>query len=141
MISFIHNKVPFLLEYEIDLSAWLTDLALLEEREIKKLQYNYVSSNQIQEINKKHLNHDYSTDVIAFDYSVGKQISAEVFICNEQVEINAREYSQPINNEMLRVICHALFHLCGYNDKTDKEKSFMRLKENKAIAAFHTTFK
>ena len=108
---------------------------------IKNIQYNYVSSDEIQSLNNEFLNHDYITDVIAFDYSEGNKISAEVFICQKQVQKNAKEFSQSIENETLRVLCHALFHLCGYNDKTDKEQAVMRAKEDGAISSFKTTHK
>ena len=73
MISFINHKTSFLLDFEPELLSWLNDLAHLEGYVIKKLQYNYVSLSQIQEINNRHLGHDYPTDVITFDYSSGKQ--------------------------------------------------------------------
>ena len=141
MISFINHKTPFLIKFKPELFNWLNDLAHLEGCVIKKLEYNYVSLSQIQKINKKHLSHDYPTDVIAFDYSSGNQITGEVFICPDQVESNAKEYKQSIDNEMVRVISHAFFHLCGYKDNTPHQKSIMTLKEEEAIAAFHTFLK
>ena len=57
------------------------------------------------------------------------------------VEQNAVNYSQTIENETLRVLCHALFHLCGYKDKSSKDLAVMRSAEDKAIAAFHSTYK
>ena len=60
---------------------------------------------------------------------------------NKIVEQNAVGYSQTIENETLRVLCHALFHLCGYKDKNSKDLAAMRLAEDKAIAAFHSTYK
>tara|TARA_B100001939_G_scaffold322648_1_gene313292 strand:+ start:807 stop:1232 length:426 start_codon:yes stop_codon:yes gene_type:complete len=141
MISFINHKTSFLLDFEPELLSWLNDLAHLEGYVIKKLQYNYVSLSQIQEINNRHLGHDYPTDVITFDYSSGKQITGEVFICPDQVESNAKDYRQSVDNEMIRVISHSLFHLCGYKDSTPDQKSIMTLKEDEAIAAFHTFLK
>ena len=140
MIDFVYYT-DFELKDQKSVSDWLLSLANKEGYTIKNLQYNYVSPNEIQSLNNEFLNHDYVTDVIAFDYSEGNKISAEVFICQKQVQKNAKEFSQSIENETLRVLCHALFHLCGLKDKNSKDLAVMRSAEDKAIAAFHSTYK
>jgi len=141
MIQFVSDNNILSKDFETKISKLLMFLATSEGYKIKKLEYNYVSLSQIQEINKNHLSHDFPTDVITFDYSIGKQITGEVFICRDQVESNAKDYSQSIDNEMIRVVSHAFFHLCGYKDNSPDQKSIMRLKEDEAIAAFHTLLK
>tara|TARA_B100000963_G_scaffold329361_1_gene318615 strand:- start:1571 stop:1993 length:423 start_codon:yes stop_codon:yes gene_type:complete len=140
MIEFAFNT-DFILDNKRHISEWLLSLASNEGFSIKNLQYNYVSLEKIQFINNQFLNHDYPTDVIAFDYCEDKELSGEVFVCQEIVKQNAISYSQTIENETLRVLCHALFHLCGYKDKNSKDLAVMRSAEDKAIAAFHSTYK
>lgn len=140
MVEFIYNT-DFSLVGEKNLSDWLISIVNNEGFTLKTLQYNYVSLEQIHALNKQYLKHDYPTDVITFDYCEAELILGEVFISQDQVETNAKELSQSAENETLRVICHALLHLCGYSDKTKKEKTIMRKKEDACIASFHTTFK
>ena len=140
MIQFAFNT-DFTLDNKRHITEWLFSLASNEGFSIKNLQYNYVSLEKIQSINSQFLNHDYPTDVIAFDYCEDKELSGEVFVCQEIVKQNAISYSQTIENETLRVLCHALFHLCGYKDKNSKDLAVMRSAEDKAIAAFHSTYK
>ena len=140
MIEFVYYT-GFELKHQKQVSNWLLSLANKEGFSIKNLYYNYVSPDQIQSLNNEFLSHDYVTDVLAFDYRERSELSAEVFICQEEVEKNAKELSQSVENETLRVLCHALFHLCGYNDKTNKEQGIMRLKEDRAISSFQTTHK
>ena len=140
MIEFVYYT-GFELKNQKQVSNWLYSLAKKEGFSIKNLYYNYVSPDQIQSLNNEFLKHDYVTDVLAFDYCEGGELSAEVFICQSEVEKNAKELSQSIENETLRVLCHALFHLCGYNDKTDKDQALMRTKEDGAISSFKTTHK
>ena len=140
MIEFVYYT-DFKLKYQKQVSNWLLSLANKEGFLIKNLYYNYVSPDQIQSLNNEFLKHDYVTDVLAFDYCEGSELSAEVFICQAEVEKNAKELSQTIENETLRILCHALFHLCGYNDKTHKEQNVMRSKEDGAISSFQTTYK
>ena len=140
MIDFVYYT-DFELKHQKQVSDWLLSLANKEGFSIKNLYYNYVSPDQIQSLNNEFLKHDYVTDVLAFDYCEGSELSAEVFICQSEVEKNAKDLSQSIENETLRVLCHALFHLCGYNDKTDEDQALMRTKEDGAISSFKTTHK
>ena len=140
MIEFTFNT-DFILDNKKQISDWLLYLANIEGFTIKDLHYNFVSAEKIQSINNQFLSHDYPTDVIAFDYCEDKELSGEVFVCQKIVEQNAVCYSQTIENETLRVLCHALLHLCGHKDKNSKDLAVMRSAEDKAIAAFHSTYK
>ena len=140
MIEFTFDT-DFILDNKKQVSGWLLSLANSEGFTVKNLHYNFVSAEKIHSINKQFLNHDYPTDVIAFDYCVDKELSGEVFVCQKIVEQNAVYYSQTIENETLRVLCHALLHLCGHKDKNSKDLAVMRSAEDKAIAAFHSTYK
>ena len=54
-----------------------------------------------------------------------KEVSGEIFISTDRVRENASEFQQSFEEEIRRVMIHGLLHLCGYNDKTIKEKSLM----------------
>ena len=140
MIEFTFNT-DFILDNKKQIIDWLLSLARSEGFTVIKLHYNFVSADKIHSINKQFLNHDYPTDVIAFDYCEDKELSGEVFICQKIVEQNAVYYSQTTENELLRVLSHALLHLCGLKDKNSKDLAVMRSAEDKAIAAFHSTYK
>ena len=140
MIEFTFNT-DFILDNKKQISDWLLSLASSEGFTVKNLHYNFVSAEKIHSINNQFLNHDYPTDVIAFNYCEDKELSGEVFVCPKIVEQNAVYYSQTYENETLRVLCHALFHLCGYKDKNSKDSAVMRSAEDKAITAFHSTYK
>tara|TARA_E500000331_G_C16843182_1_gene534429 strand:- start:188 stop:592 length:405 start_codon:yes stop_codon:yes gene_type:complete len=88
------------------------------------------SDNFLLELNKKHLNHDYFTDIITFSYTTNNHISGDLFISVDRVEDNARNQKLSFENELERVIYHGVLHLCGYNDKTPEEIKEMRSKEN-----------
>ena len=140
MIEFTFNT-DFTLDNKKQISDWLLFLASSEGFTIKNLHYNFVSAEKIHSINNQFLNHDYPTDVIAFDYCEDKELLGEVFVCQKIVEQNAGYYSQTVENETLRVLCHELFHLCGHKDKNSKDLAVMRSAEDKAIATFHSTYK
>ena len=127
VIRFFHKK--FLTLDQNLLAEWLVEIAKKEGYIIKKLEYNFVNALTLGELNKKFLNHETETDILTFDYSKDNQITAESFISCEALEENAKEFSQSLENEILRLITHALLHCAGYRDKDEAEKSLMRKKE------------
>lgn len=131
----IKKKVIFQGEYILpkqDLwSEFLVLEALTEGYLLKKLVYTFVSREMIREANIKYLKHDYDTDVITFDFTKGKSIKGEVLVCVDVIEENATWLGVSKDIELKRVILHALLHLVGYRDKTEKEKVEMRSMEDK----------
>ena len=137
MIKFKYTT-KFTLVNETKVIDWLNTIAKSEGYKIKKIFYNYISESKIKDLNKRHLSHNYSTDILTFDYSQGNGIVSEIYIAPKKVEKNAKKYSQSIENELLRVISHGLLHLCGYNDTTNDEAQEMRLKEDHYLKLFHS---
>ncbi len=90
----------------------------------------FCNDNYLLEVNKTHLNHDYFTDIITFDYTMNGIISGDLFISVDRIRENALIYSVGFNVELSRVIFHGILHLCGYKDKSDEDQLLMREKEN-----------
>ena len=86
--------------------------------------------NILHKLNVEFLNHDTLTDIISFDYSVGKIIQGDIFISIERVDDNAKDFKVSFQEELNRVIVHGVLHYCGYKDKTDDDAKVMRRKEN-----------
>ena len=140
MIDFIHNT-SFVLKSTEEIRKFLLHVSLQEGYVLSQFYFHFVSSEEITRINKNHLSHDYATDVITFDYSTDKELKAEAYICPEEVHSNAKKYSQTTENEMIRVLIHALLHVCGHDDKSDESKLKMRNKEDLYIKIYQASFK
>lgn len=89
----------------------------------------FVTDEYLLEMNKTHLNHDYYTDIITFDYTESNFISGDLFISYDRVLENAKDFSVSSFNELSRVIFHGVLHLCGYKDKSKGDEKLMRAKE------------
>ena len=104
---------------------------------IGELSFIFCSDEYLKKINIKYLNHDFFTDVITFDYSKNKLLFGDVYISTERVKENATTYNSSFNKELFRVIIHGVLHLCGFNDKTKKEKTLIRAKENEFLSSIN----
>ena len=101
---------------------------------LKKIDVYGVSDEELLSINKKHLEHDYYTDIITFDYSRGNKISGELYVSLERVEENALAQGLSYESELRRVVAHGILHLIGCKDKTEEEEKAMRSKEDEVLA-------
>ena len=131
-IKFFYHT-DFFLSNEEKVAEWLLAVLINEGAEALSIDYSFVDPKQMIKINKKHLNHNYLTDVLAFDYSENSQIQADVFISEEKVRANAQEYSQEFSVELMRVMLHGLLHLCGHKDKTPEQQNRIRELEEKYL--------
>ncbi len=109
--------------------------------QIDQLTFNFVSKERQLLLNEQFLNHDTHTDIITFDYSKNKSLKAEIFISLWAVSLSAKEFSQTLENEMLRVIVHGILHCLGYKDDSKRNKHKMRELEDKFIEMFHVKHK
>ena len=99
--------------------------------EIDSLIINFINSDQIHKINKKYLSHDYSTDIITFNYSgSNSMLDGEIFISYQDAQNNAKKYEVSLNEELKRLVIHGILHLIGYDDTNESEKKIMKTVEN-----------
>ena len=73
-------------------------ITLEEKKGLSFLNIIFCSDAYLLNINKKHLNHDYYTDVITFDYSEkSKNIEGDVYIRVDREKENATKYKENNN--------------------------------------------
>ncbi len=108
--------------------------------QLNQIDYIFVNDEDLLQINKDVLKHDYYTDIISFDYTEDKKIEGEIYISIDRVKDNAKKYDQEFHVELLRVIFHGVLHYVGYKDKTKNEADKMREQENKYIKIYKREF-
>ena len=123
---------------KMSIKVFISNIFLLENITLARVDYIFCSDNYLLEINKKFLQHDYFTDIITFPLSeINFPIVAEIYISLERVKENALNHKVFIFNELLRVLFHGALHLCGYADNDINQKLIMRTKEDFYINLFH----
>lgn len=134
-IEFNNTNLTFELEEQDKIRKWIAGFIKDEGYKLDHINYIFCSDKYLFELNQKYLDHDTYTDIITFDLSEKKGfIYGEIYISIQRVKANAKKFGIPFIHELHRVMIHGIIHLCGYNDKTSKQKSEMRAKEDEYLA-------
>ena len=129
MISF-NSETNFSIDNDDEVMLWVSNCLLTEKKKEGEINYIFCDDDYLIEKNIKYLKHNTLTDIISFDYTMGNIISGDVFISIERVLENAKDFNVVFQDELHRVMIHGILHFCGYQDKTNEEKSVMRSKED-----------
>lgn len=133
----LHFQKSVTLKNRRKLQEFLVDVANSHDHVIDRIDFIFCSDEELLEINKSALHHDYYTDILTFDLSETKgTIVAEIYISVDRVKDNAAQFNQLFIHELHRVIFHGLLHLLGYRDKAKKEALIMREMESILLSEY-----
>lgn len=129
MINF-NYELDFRLSNEQVMSNWISSVISSESFAEGDINYIFCSDNYLHKLNMEFLKHDTFTDIISFDYKVGKELRGDIFISIDRVKENSEKFEVHFHNELSRVMVHGILHFCGYEDKTNEDEKIMREKED-----------
>jgi probable rRNA maturation factor len=139
MLDINYEDVDDLSLSDIDLTNWISKVCIIENYNLGDISLIFCSDEYLLDMNRTHLDHDYYTDIITFDYTDNQIVSGDLFISIDRVRDNASDFNVSFHHELHRVIIHGVLHLCGYKDKSDDEEKLMRTKENNALSLISFT--
>lgn len=119
--------------------AYLKDCVrtVLAGEQIKEAKVNlaFVDDATIAGLNKRFLEHDGPTDVITFPYSGcgARRLEGEVVIGVQVAQREAAERGHDVNTELCLYVIHGTLHLCGYDDRSQRDAADMRRKEREYL--------
>ena len=136
-IQFHYLSSPFSFANRTALKRFLVRMIRLEGFSIAAINYIFCTDAYLLKINREFLDHNTYTDIITFKLSESREpLLSEIYISTERVRENSKNLSLPFKEELHRVIFHGALHLCGYNDKKEKESTQMRKKENEWLKKY-----
>ncbi|WP_430785194.1 rRNA maturation RNase YbeY [Virgibacillus flavescens] len=109
---------------------------------------NFVTNNEIQELNRNYRQQDKPTDVISFALQetmedemniVGEDmplILGDIVISVERAEQQAADYNHTFERELGFLTIHGFLHLLGYDHMTDEDEKNMFQKQEEILNAF-----
>jgi len=134
MAIFFHTiDVDPRLKQKRALKRWINNCVLAENKKPGDINVIFCSDDYLLEMNRTHLDHDYYTDIITFDFTNAEVISGDLYISLDRVQDNALQNQIQPEKELYRVIIHGVMHLCGYKDKTKNDALLMRQQEEKCL--------
>lgn len=125
---------------------------------IKTLIYGGINPNEIiitvvisddkliQDLNKKYLNIDRVTDVLAFpaneiDPETGNQYLGDIVISFPQLSRQAKDNFRDLNDELILLCVHGTLHLMGFDHADEKSKQKMWSAQQEIIQDLKNLFK
>ncbi|MCO8120917.1 rRNA maturation RNase YbeY [Stieleria sp. TO1_6] len=88
----------------------------------------------IHEINRRHLSHDYPTDVISFMYRAdGGQLEGELVVSIDTAAENADQADWSVAEELLLYVIHGVLHIGGMDDHAPDDREAMRRSERAVL--------
>lgn len=92
-----------------------------------------VDAEEGQRLNREFRAKDYATNVLTFDYSHEPVVAADLVICAEVVEREAREAGIPIADHYAQMLVHGTLHAQGYDHEEDDEAECMEARESELL--------
>lgn len=135
MIEF-NYELDFKLDDEKSFQNWISSVLEDHGCTLGELNYIFCDDAYLLKLNVEFLEHDTLTDIISFDYTMGKLIAGDIFISVERVRENASSFDHSFLDELKRVMVHGVLHYIGFKDKSDADKIEMRSQEDASILRF-----
>jgi len=95
-----------------------------------------VGDKTMSALHQQFMNIPGPTDVLTFPLELnanGKPISGEVVICVPEARRRCRETKTELHKELLLYALHGLLHLCGFDDRTDRQFRRMHAMEDEIL--------
>ncbi|MBI3098708.1 MAG: rRNA maturation RNase YbeY [Planctomycetes bacterium] len=118
----------------------IASLVLQDQRRTSSLHIVVVDDRAIRRLNRRHLGHDRTTDVIAFPLdgstaplSASSALLGEVYVSATTARREARRRGLPAREELIRYVIHGILHLCGYDDHRPADRKEMWARQERLV--------
>lgn len=117
----------------------------LERVRTARISVAVITDELMHELNRRHLNHDYPTDVLSFVlHSVSAtppdgpidEVEGEVIVSADTAIREAGERGVDPVQEFALYLVHGMLHLCGYDDHEASDRRAMRDRERAILSQF-----
>jgi len=93
-----------------------------------------VDDAEMHELNRRHLSHDYPTDVLSFLLDSDEaSLEGEVIASADYASKSGPQFALSMHDELLLYIVHGTLHLAGYDDQDEPSRQQMRAKEKQYL--------
>lgn len=117
------------------------NVAREESQNVGELNIVLTDRETVLEINRDYLDHDYPTDVLAFDLRDNQQdpVDGEIYVDLDMAFERCSEFDSSFDQEAARYVVHGLLHLMGYRDDSEDGTARMKQLEDRYLEAYWTS--
>ncbi len=89
----------------------------------------------MQDLNRRYLGKDRTTDVLAFSLGEGEEVIGDVYVSFEQAGRQADELGIPLEQELVRLVIHGTLHVLGHDHPAgeDRDQSEMFVLQERLV--------
>jgi probable rRNA maturation factor len=94
----------------------VTAAVLKGERRKAYVTITFLGPTRMRALNREHLGHDRTTDVISFALSTPEgELVGDVYVCRAVAAVQAKALGVPLRQELVRLVVHGILHVLGYD--------------------------
>ncbi len=94
-----------------------------------------VGADEARALNRDFRGQDHATNVLTFDYSHAPLVHADLVLCAEVVEAEARALALPLAAHYAHLLVHGTLHAQGHDHQRDDEALRMESRESELMLA------
>ena len=137
ILYFHYLTTPFYFPKREITRSFLLSIFREHSKKVEGVNYIFCNDAYLLGLNKEHLHHDYFTDILTFELNgKGEPVLADIYISITRAKDNARQYQVTQKDEIIRLLIHGTLHLCGFKDKTKREREQMSSLETHYLNKF-----
>lgn len=98
----------------------------------------FTTDRQLKKLNSEYRRKDRPTDVLSFNLdNTGDRAATfgEIYISTVTAARQAKDYDATLSEELIRLTCHGLLHLFGYDHIRKSDAVIMKERENHFLSA------
>ncbi len=109
----------------------------LVDAPLREMSLALVNDRTMSELHVRFMNIPGPTDVLTFPLdsdTEGRVVTGEVVVCVPEARRRCREHGATLPQELLLYAVHGMLHLCGFDDRTDRDFKRMHRTEDDILA-------
>ena len=120
---------------ESDLIEATTKVLQQHDQGVATISIAVIDDDEMHELNRRFLDHDYPTDVLSFRLSdVNEPLDGEIVVSIDTARTQAADHQWPVSAELMLYVVHGTLHLLGYDDHQEDERRTMYQTQRRILA-------
>ncbi len=92
-----------------------------------------VGAEEARALNRDFRGKDHATNVLTFDYSHAPRVHADLVLCADVIEAEARAQSRTLEAHYAHLLIHGTLHAQGHDHQRDAEAQRMEARESELM--------